>query len=456
MRSAALLEARRRGAEVFPVLRVAWVARELALGTGIYAPAGRLVDGGQVTAVTMQGGWGGIEYGSGLGSGQFDAVETKVKVVDVERTLLRLLEGYDPRGSAAAIDWAAAGLAAEDWEPIFRGIVSDWDRDGLATQLTVKTDDTVLRTPVPPKVFSRTEWGAAADTTIFGTALPLVLGVHDAFQVTGRGMVAGVNIRYDKDLGYWWIASMGNLVKIRRVYFDGVAQPATSWTTIRGVYGGNLMTIISFPEAYKPDKGAVVSFDCEGPDEDGLYAGASLANPVVQLRTVLEEYVYRTPPLGAWVGAHPIVDAESWDAAAVWFAVHGYESARRFGGNQNPESAAEVVSSFLEAHPWVRIHWTPLGTLAIVILDPDDVDPDDDLWFDLERYHESGTVEYTAGDRREVYTHVKVPYMWSSAEQKYVVAIEAHDVAALAEKVKLEIPNNWSQGRYLLDDEEGT
>jgi hypothetical protein len=451
MRSAALAEARARGAEVFPILTVDWLARGLDLGQGLYSPSMRITSRGQVSAVTKPGGWDSIEYGSGIERGSLEAVRTSVGISDPAGTLLRMLETYDPRGSAARIDWGAPALVAEDWEPCFVGIVEDWERDSLFTKLLLKTDDTVLRTPVPSKTFSRTEWGSAADSTIFGTAVPLVLGIQDSFLITARGMVPAVNVRYDKDLGYWWWASGNLLVNIRRIYYDGVAQPSTVWTTLRGVYGNNVATIISISEGYQPDKGVVVSFDCEGPDASGLAAGASLTNPVTQLRAMLEEYVYRTPPLGAWRGPHAIIDAESWDAAAAWFDMHGYESARRFGGDQNPESAAEVIGTFLEAFPWVRIHWTPLGTLAFVIVDPDDVDPDDASWFDVEAHHEGGLVDYAPGDRREVYTHVKVPYMWSSAEQKFVGALEAHDVAALPEKVALEVPCVWSQGRFTLE-----
>lgn len=449
MESAALLEALRRVRRPFPILRVTWAARGYSLGSGVYAPAGRLTAAGSVTAVTQPGGWEPIEYGSGVAGSGLEAVSTSVGIEDKARTLLTMLETYDPRGSAARIDCAAAGLVAADWEPWFVGVVEDWGRDGLYTRVLLKTDDTVLRTPVPSKVLSRTEWGSASDSTVFGTAAPLVMGIHDSFAITARGMVPAVNIRFDKDLGRWWLASIGHLVEVRRIYYDGVAQADTIWTTLRGVYGGQVCTIISITEGSEPEKGVVVSFDAEGPDATGGYTGASITNPVRQLRTILEEYVYRTPPLGAYVGDHAIIDDTTWDAAQTWFEdVNRAESARRWGGDQNPESAAEVIDSFLEAYPFVRIHWSPLGTLQMAIIDHDDVDPAAASWFQIDKHHEGGLVEYAPGDRREVYTHIKVPYMWSTAEQKFIGALEAHDVAALPEKVALEAPNTWSQGRY--------
>ncbi len=446
MQSAALLEARRRGANPFPVLRVTWAARGLSLGTGIYAPAGRATAAGQVSAVT--GTWEPIEYGSGIERGIIEAVEAAVAISDAKGELLRMLETYDPRGSVAAADWAAPGLVVADWEPMFRGIVADWQRDGLYTALLLKTDDTVLRRPVPSSLFQRAEWPSASDSTIYGTAMPLVMGIHDSYAITARGMIPAVNVRYDKDLGRWWLASIGHLVEIRRIYYDGVAQADTIWTTRRGVWGGNVCTLIEITEGSQPEKGVVVSFDCEGPDSTGGYSSTSITNPVRQLRTVLEEYVYREPPLAAYRGDDTIIDDTSWDAAETWFESRGYESARRWGADQNPETAVEVIQSFLDAHPFVRIHWTPSGTLAIVILDADDVDPEALDHVPLDLYHQGGRVEYQPGDRREVYTHLVMPYMWSTAEQKFVGSLAAHDVAALPEKVSLEVPNVWTQGRY--------
>jgi hypothetical protein len=163
---------------------------------------------------------------------------------------------------------------------------------------------------------------------------------------------------------------------------------------------------------------------------------------------ILQEYVYRDPPLMGWVGDHPIIDDASWDEAAAFFNARGYDCGRRFGGSQNAESAAQVVQSFLDAYPFTRIWWTPLGTLALGVIDPDDVDPDDSLWFDLQTHGEGGQVPFKPGDRREVYTHLKQPYMFSSADQKYESAYEAHDVAALPEKVILNIDNPWTQARF--------
>ena len=350
MQSAALLAARRRGEGPFPVLRVTWAARGLSLGTGIYSPAMRQTAAGGVTAVTQPGGWERIKYGSGIKDKGLKAVETAVGVADTEGTLLNMLETYDPRGSAAVIDWATPTLALADWEPGFSGIVSDWDRKGLFTRLILKTDDTVLRKPIPPGIYTRAEWGSADEATIFGTSMPLVFGVHDSFQITGRGMLPATNMRYDKDLGFWWLASVDRMTDIERIYFDGLAS-STAFTVVRGVYGQNYLTIISVASGLEPDKGVVLSFDGSAMDSDGLIAGTTLTGAPDQLRAIIEEYTYRSAPLSGWRGAHSICEATSWDAVSEYFALHKIESAYRTGGSQEAETCAEIIDSFLDAYP---------------------------------------------------------------------------------------------------------
>lgn len=451
MLSAACLEARRRGAALFPVLSVDLVSRGLDLGRVLASPAVRLTALGQVSHVTTDGGWEPISYGSGAEEGTLETVRTAVAMADPRGELIRKLEAYDPRGSAARIDWAAAGLMDSDWSPLFRGVLEDWQSDGLVTRLLLKTDDTLFRAQIPASTFLRPVWSTAADSTIFATAMPLCLGIFDSYAVTARGMVPAINVRYDDILGFWWAVSVGHQRTIRRVYFDGVAQPDTIWTTRRGVYGPVTLTIIEITAGYQPEKGVVVSCDLEGPDATGGYASTSITSPVRQLRTVVEEYAYRPAPTGAYRGDHAIVDDTTWDTWEAWFAARGYESARRWGGDQTAETAAEVAQSYLDDHIETRIAFSESGALRFIVIDPDDLDPDDAAHFRIDVHNEAGRCVLEPVDAKEVYTHLRMPYMWSPAEGKFLGALEAHDVAALPVKVPIELPNRWTQGRYTLE-----
>jgi hypothetical protein len=451
MLSAAMLEARLRGAQPFPALRVAWEARGQALGSDVIASKFAKLDGGGTTLVTELGGWEPIEYGSGIETPELVAVETKVGVIDVAGELLEMLETYDPRGSVAEMDWVLPELVEADWTPLFRGIVSDWERDGPITRLLLKTDDTLLRSPIPAETFLRAEAGAADEASIFGTSKQLLLGIFDAMQITARGMVAAMNIRYDEIQGYWYLASVGQLVDVRRIYFDGHPQGDTGWTAENFVQGATRATIIVVQAGFQPSKGVVVSFDCDGPDEEGLTAGDTLTGAPDQLRVAINEYGYRSSPIDGFRGDVAEIDATTWAAGSAFFALHLIESARRFGGEQEPEALAEVIDSFPQVYLWTRIRWTRRGTLAFDIFDPDDVDPDAAAAFDIEKHHEGGTVALVPGDRREVYSEIRMPFTWSPAEQKFLTSYEAHDVAALTLKNVLSVENIWSQCRLTRD-----
>lgn len=435
------------GGQIFPIACIDLVARGLDLGRILISPESRVTDLGQVTHVSAQGTWKEIKYGSGIESSELEVVRTSIGVPDPDGSLLRKLQTYNPRGSAARQWWACKGILSTQWEPLFTGILEDWERSGQVTVLVMKCDDSMLRKPIPEKTFSRMEWSAAEDATIFETAVPLCLGVFDAYAVTGRGMVPAVNVVYDETLGYIWWASQGHQKTITRVFVDGEVQASTAWSTTRGVKGGALATFIVFAAGYQPEKGTVVSFDCEGPDEDGLYAGDPIEIPSDVLRVVLEENVFRSAPTGAWRGAHPTIDATSWDYVEAWLAARGYRCARRFGGDQNPEAAAAAIQDYLDKHPWQRIQWTEDGTLSIFIIDPDDFEPSSSV-IRIDLHHDGGSVDYSPGDSKEVYSHWRVWRLWSPAESKFLAGLWAHDIAALPMRVEKEIQNTWSAGAF--------
>jgi hypothetical protein len=232
------------------------------------------------------------------------------------------------------------------------------------------------------------------------------------------------------------------------------------WTELHGVYGGSLLTILQINSSV-PEKGTVVSADVEGPSASGqIPSGNTLGNPVRILRAALEEYAFRRSPLALWEGPHPKIGA-TWEPTADFFDLYEYECGRRFGADQNVQSAAELCRSFLEAYPWARMWWDPTGTLEIGVLNNDDVDPNPALWVPVDRVSKDGMYLFEPGDVREVYTHIVQPYMESAQETKFSATYEAHDLAALSrtdqngdvieDKLRLIIENRWSQARFTQD-----
>lgn len=457
MQSAALAEEFRAGRPVFPMLQVAWKAKGFAISTDRYARGGAIMlDGRPCQGLVPDGGFREVAYGAGIRGNTLVAARTSVKVNDADGALQAMLETYDPRGSVAQVRWVSPFLVEEDWEPLFTGLVDDWRTVDNVVELLLKADDAPLNSPGPKPIFSRAEWGYAFDPATWGTAMPLILGIHDSYQVTGHGMVPAVNVRWNVDLGqFWWTASIGNLKSIPRIYYDGVVKEL-GFTILRGVYGGVFQTLITVDSANAPrddsgnlNGGAIVSFDCEGPDADGLTVGDALTNPIEGLRAFLNNYVFRDNRTGVWMGDAAQINTASWDSVAAYFDLYGYEGAFRIGGGER-DPAMRVIEAFLKARPWLKLWWTPLGQIAIGVIahaDPN-VTPSD--WINASTKVSEKEFVYSPGDRKDILSGIIQPYLYSHSEQRYIGSYEAHDLSVLPEdrRVTDEIEDEFSQGRY--------
>ncbi len=457
--NAALTAEVKAGRPVFPMLEVAWVARGYALGTVRYARGGAVMaDGAPTRGLVPTAGFKEVSYGPGMRGNKLVAARTSVKIADADGSLQAMLETYDPRGSAATVRWVSPRLVAADWELIFTGLVEDWKIVDSVVEVILKTNDAPLQSPGPKPIFSRSEWGSAFEQTVWGTAMPLVIGIHDSYKVTGRGMVPAVNIKWNQDLGlFWWCASIGSLGNIPRIYYDGAVKE-TGFSVIRGTYGGVHQTIITTDEANAPNDGAeepkldgsvVVSFDCEGPDEDGGTEGEPITNPVQSIRAFLNNYVFRDNRTSVWYGDHASIHTPTWDAVQTYFDLYGYEGAFRIGGGDR-EPGLKVIEAFLESKPWVKMWWTPSGQLAIgVIRHRDPVIATTD-WINAWTKVSGKDFVYQPGDRKEVLSGIVSPYLYSHSESKFLGSYEAHDLSVLppTERVTDEIEDEFSQGRY--------
>lgn len=446
----AVREALRRGEKVFPILRVDWTARGKSLGESIYGPGGTVMsDSVPVQGKVPLGGFSGITYGGGLKGGTLAVTRATVKVEDALQDIATMLETFDPRGSEAEIAWVTANLLREDWDTKLLGVIEDWTIIDRIVELQIKIDDAPLRAPSPKPIYSKSDDPSAVEAAIYGTAHPIVFGLHDSFKITARGMVPATNVAYDDVLGFRWEITVGNF-GVDRVYFDGELQEAGIYTVERGVFGGVYRTVLSVQEELKPEKGAVVSVDGRGPDENGLLVGAAITNPVKILRVILSEYVYRDNRTGTFIGDHPIIDTASWDAAEAYFDLHGHEGAIRIGGEGDRPEAYRIVESFLEAHPFVRMWWTPVGKIAIGVIEYEDFDPTAQ-WVRANITTPAKDFIYKPGDRREVYSGIIMPYLYSSSDGKFLASYESHDLSvapSVEERTNLKIEYTWSQGRY--------
>lgn len=443
-----------KGARVFPVLKVDWHSRGLDIRTDYVAPGGVLLSGVPLRSKTVQGGWGPIQYGPGIRGSTLATSRTFVRVEDTDRSLTELLETYNPRGSVARISWAALDLVEADWETKFLGVVEDWEaRQGGTVELILKTDERDLRSPAPKPQFTRAAWPTATDPSIYGTASPLLLGVHDSFKITVRGQVRALNVREDDSAPtalQFHSASLGNLTSIDRVYYDGVQQVGLAFQTLRGLFGGVYQTILAIERDLAPPPEVVISFDCVGPDTSGGITGSTLVNPVSQLRVFLEEYTFRDNQTGVYVGAHPLIEQTSWATVEAFFDEREYESGVILGGGGSRPLGLDVVESFLTAYPFVRMWWNETGQIECHLIDYTDTDPPAAAWLVADRDSEPGSFRYQPGDRKDVFNRVEMPYLFSDMEGKFLAQHEAHDVDSIEDPLSRLVSNPWSQARYDL------
>jgi len=448
----AILAELEKGARVFPVLRVDWESRGHALGTDYVAPGGVILPDVPIRSKASAGGWGPVRFGPGVRGSTLASARSSVRIEDIRQDLAALLETYAPRGSRARISWASLGVIESDWETIFDGIVDDWrSGEGGTVDVILKTDERELRSPAPKPQFQRASAPTASDPAIYGTTIPLLLGIHDSFRITVRGQVRALNVRRDDSTAtslQLYAASLGNLTSVERVYFDGELQTGLAFETIRGLYGGVYQTLIGIERDDAPEPEVVVSFDAIGPDTAGGITGPTLLNPVAELRTFLEEYTFRDNQTGIYVGPHPLIEQASWAAVEAFFDARDAEAGVLIGGGGSRPLGLDVVESFLTAYPFVRLFWNERGQIACHLIDYTDSDPDAAAWLVADREAEPGTFRFEPGDRKEVFNRVEVPYLFSDVEGEFLAQHEAHDVDSIEDPLALVAPSVWSQARY--------
>lgn len=438
------------GGPVLPILDVEWAIRGHDLGAERYAGSGVLFQDRAVSGLTTpNAGFSEIKYGAGMRGTALQVARTAVSLQPNSR-LVRKLETFDPHGSASALYWASPNLVRADWQLLHAGVVEDWRITPAGLTILLKTDDGVLQAQSPKPFFSKADTSSADDPSIWGVSMPLVLGAHSGFEITGRGAIICPSIRYNDLLGHWYCASVGS-VQVLRVYIDGQQVAATNFSAEIQMFGGSQMTIVKFPLGGQPERNAVVTCDLRGPDANGLLLGSVLKNPLAQLRAYLNNYVYRDHRYGQWNATDvPQIDSTSWNAVEDYFDLHGYESSLKIGGLRGDfQTAQATVSRMLDSYPWLRIQWTESGALTVFVVDPADQDPVGN-WVraDVVCGGDAGFV-YAPGDRREVYDRVTVPFLGSDSEGKAMSTHEVHDLTLRYPKNALTVENLFSQATYL-------
>lgn len=440
----------KRGHAVVPVLEVVWKARNATLSTERFCTIGQGFREAAVQPRVTKGGWSEITEGPAITGGSVTPATTSVTIEDAKQETLSFLERYKPKYSTARVWMASPELAAADWALLFDGLVDGWRMSGPNLTFALGSDDRVLSGETPKPTFDRTVWGSAADQTIFGQAIPFLMGVHDSLLVTARGMVPAINVVWDDLLGHKWLMSGKGMKALRRVYYDGVIQASGLHTMETGVYGSCEVSLFSCAKDDAPeDANAAVAFDCEGPDITGRTVDDCLTNPARQLRLALINYVFGDLRYGPYETTHPRIHAASWDALEAF--LDGDDSGIVIGGHREKQTGNGLIESFGKGKPPIRFYWTATGQLAVMIVNVQDSDPP-------EAYVNLSTVAPSnmehGPESSDLNTGIKTSFLYSQQEQKFLSDYTAEDLNLrdyLGQANEALVEDLWTQARFKLE-----
>jgi hypothetical protein len=433
-----------QGARTAPILTITGpdtTRRYTSIGGGLLGASPRVIEGG----------WGAIQRSVSEFAGSLQPLEVTVELANTDRTMEQVLEGqYDYRGSAVTIVRGTPDLDSSEWPTIFTGILDSWAYVVGRVSLTLRSDDRALQGYTPKVPFAKSQFQLRNHTSVAeGISAPLVFGDHDSSGLTGTGFVPLVPVDWASSAEAIYCVSLGTVSSVPVVYKNG-ATVASGFSIINADYGGVAFTVVDFSSSY-PVASDTLTADVNGYTADGTTGGAVITNPVYQLWTFLDQFVWydqRTwaaDTFGFDQGNAPI-DATSWNATAAKFSLYSLRGARVIGGTADDPRAIDVVDEWLESFPFVRLHWNAAGQIAMSDLLPEHPGYGSATDRILTAAHEevSGGVRLRY-DASSIAKRVTAKCLYSSADSTFVGSVDAQDLN-VSEDVTDEIPCYWYEG----------
>lgn len=303
--------------------------------------------------------WGGLNYSISDRSGRLNAVETRVLVSDVDRTIARIVEGSSSdsvRGSAAVIYLATPTVASSSWLTVFSGVVAkvSFPRP-FEAEITLRTNDDQLNRVSPRGgwALTRVQW-PNAKAEVFDSFAPVLYGVHDASTTqTGPGLVPTL---YVDTIEFRYLVCGGKAKSIDRVYVNGT-QTGSGFTTEYVTRNGRIYTCINFTS----DQGdAEITCDANGYESVGDGSGTTITNPATQMAHRLSNFALGDYMTGSWLSTSSLIDSTTLSAAETYFTNLGargsiYEATKRTG--------LDIIAQYCNS--WrMRAWWTLAGKIG--------------------------------------------------------------------------------------------
>lgn len=304
-----------------------------------------------------------------------------------KRDFERLLEGpVEMRGAAVQLAFASPDLDSSDWYVRFTGRISTWSYSDAGITVKCRHDDGPIRnSSIPALPIVRPEWGKTdlgygtlvVPDGVDGLYIPLLYGEWASAGMGEGGVLPTICVGF-KDNGVdlehgtaEYLIALGVLPDIgtELVVYDLNGDTVAFSYASRAYRGGKTVTVFGFSDLAPVAKDAVYKVDCKGYEPVGDGTGATITNPVAQLRHFLN-IVYGGYRTGTWPTAAAPLAGSTWDAAETWADSFGLEGAAYIGGSTTSEQAKDIVERWLRSFPCFRLFWNEVGQLEILIFDP--------------------------------------------------------------------------------------
>jgi hypothetical protein len=309
-----------------------------------------------------------------------------VDLIDTDQAISGILEGpYDQRGVVVELWMVSPDLSIADFNQRFTGIVDSWDYGEGFITIKFRNNDTPLRNTAIPTLSLMEGEFANADADAIGAFFPYTYGKIDSTGITGNGFLSGIPIDWD-GTSKSFVVCLGSAGEITKAYLDGNLKTLTTHYTVDYNYvkSGKRYTVVTFNAASGAASGSSAAFDILGYDTVGDGNGTTkptgdpITNPVMQLRHLLNNFVYAEYRDAEWLDVDEDVapiDLGSWNQAADWAARFEIQGSMRIGGTTNQVRANTIINRWLRSFPMFKLYWNELGKLAMKIIDIAEIVP---------------------------------------------------------------------------------
>lgn len=404
---------------------------EIVVGLSLALPSGTIQVSDVGAGSTVNGKFEGrlvsldpVSRGISLDSSEVQTLEVKAEIADPEFAFGRETQKYrnSLRRSAATLKVMSPNVGNSDAFTALSALLTTWESamSPLGWSLTLRGDDKSLAGKTPEVKITSQEW-PDADPEVIGIPCPHIYGTHSSVGLASFGMLPAYLV--DRT-GFRYLASVGWIKSIDRVYCGEVLQASTGYTTSRVTVNGIRFTLIDFTATPGEDP---VRFDAAGYTDDAAgSSGTLITSPDQQILHFLVNFVFNKYRSGDWyANSTAPVEESSFTAVGTFCTTFSIIGAKWFGGDQT-----EIREELAKWAAGCGFKWsvTTTGKLTLTtVLDhraPSTLYPSDFIRADeeeIERSLNPSTVDM-------IVRTVEGKYIYQAADAKYAETLRVTDL----------------------------